>query len=50
MKLQSLHTPSLGDGGGGGGWAIFQNVHTGESLVKSEFWVGIGALAGGDIF
>ena len=33
---------------GGGGWAIFQKVYIGVTLVK--FLVGIGTLGGGDFF
>ena len=39
----------MGDGGGGG-WAIFQNVYIEGTYVKSKFWVGIGTLGGDDFF
>ena len=38
-------------GGGGGGLSLFlQHLYRRDFGVKSEFWVGIGTLGGGNVF
>ena len=40
-----------GWGGGGGGLSLFlQHLYRRDFGVKSEFWVGIGTLGGGNVF